>query len=66
MYAGMNLNTIPQDFILAKEVVYDKCSFKCSVPIMEDESTDYGACSFTLNGFVVRYRVAKITPAKTG
>lgn len=37
-----------------------------STPVMEPESPEYGAFAFTLNGFNIRFRAAKITPTKTG
>ena len=46
--------------------VYNPLRFKCSQPVIEPESTDYCACSFELNIFSVRFRVAKITPTKIG
>jgi hypothetical protein len=30
------------------------------------ESEEYGACSFSLNGKTIQYRVSKITPTKSG
>ena len=57
---------IHQDLILAKELVYDKCNFRCSYPIMESESSEYGACTFELNNLSIKYRAAKITPTKIG
>jgi len=61
-----NLKNIPDDLLPAKEMVYDKCAFDCRNVIIEPESADYGACTFTLNGMSIKYRVAKITPAKAG
>jgi hypothetical protein len=37
-----------------------------STPAMEPQSVEYGAFTFTLNNFDIRFRVAKITPTKTG
>jgi hypothetical protein len=51
---------------IAKELVYDKCGFILTSPRLDAESKAYGACSFELNGKTVQYRVAKITPTKTG
>ncbi|CAL1518798.1 MepB family protein [Chitinophaga sp. MM2321] len=58
--------TIPADLIAARKLVYDKCHYKYTEPLMEAESAEYGACTFELNGRAVRFRVAKITPTKTG
>lgn len=57
---------IHDDLVLAKTLVYDRCSFKCSYPIVDSESFEYGACTFELNNLSAKYRVAKITPTKTG
>lgn len=59
-------NMIHNDLILAKELLYDKCNFKCSYPLIELESSEYGACTFELNSLSIKYRVAKITPTKIG
>lgn len=32
----------------------------------ENESRDYGACRFRIGGFVVAFRVSKVTPTKVG
>jgi hypothetical protein len=57
---------IPNDLLLAKELVYDKCAYDCGLPVMESESTEYGACDFKLNDLAVKFRTAKITPTKIG
>lgn len=57
---------IPGDLLAAKALVYDPSGFTCSRPAPEAESAEYGACAFTLDGFSVRYRVAKTTPTKVG
>ncbi len=54
------------DFLFAKEVLYEPCGFNCTEPVLELESTEYGACDFKLDDFNIKYRVAKITPTKTG
>lgn len=46
--------------------VYDSLGFQCSQPIMEPESSEYGACGFELNSLSIKFRVAKITPTKVG
>lgn len=60
------INTFPSDLKIAKELVYDKCGFDLTNASLDAESIAYGACSFKLNGKTVQYRVAKITPTKTG
>lgn len=57
---------IHNEFSYAKELIFKPCGFECSEPIAEKESGEYGACIFKLNGTHVRFRVAKITPTKTG
>lgn len=61
-----NENTIHHDLLTTKALVYNPCKFKCSPPIAETESTEYGAYEFNLNSFNIRFRIAKITPTKTG
>lgn len=57
---------IHKDLLAAKEFLYNRCGFDCTLPIAEAESSDYGAYTFELNGLTVKYRVAKITPTKVG
>ncbi|MGW1493611.1 MepB family protein [Streptomyces sp. NPDC002402] len=57
---------IPSDLLVAKALVYDPSGFACAWPVPEAESAEYGACEFTLDGFSVRFRVAKTTPTKVG
>ncbi|MEO6523190.1 MAG: MepB family protein [Mucilaginibacter sp.] len=54
------------DLAEAKELVYDVLGYDCADLLMETESVEYGACIFKLNGLSVKFRVAKITPTKTG
>ena len=60
------LNTIHYDLKLVKELVYEKCGFDLTNLKQNLEGTEYGACSFELNGHTIQYRVSKITPTKTG
>lgn len=60
------INPFYTDLVEAIDLVYNKCGFKCSDPIAEVESTGYGAYTFLINGNTVKYRVANITPTKTG
>ena len=65
----MSQKTVPKihtDLLLAKELLYDNCSFECSLPEKEKESAEYGAYSFTVNEKSIVFRVAKITPTKIG
>jgi hypothetical protein len=55
-----------RDLLAAKESIYDKCNFKCSPPLAGEESVEYGAFHFDINNQSIQFRVAKITPTKTG
>ena len=57
---------IPQDFVLAKTLVYIPLGFSISEPIAELESAEYCANDLKINDLRVKYRVAKITPTKIG
>ena len=46
--------------------VYKVCKFKLTEPQIDDESAEYHACNFKINNKFVKYRIAKITPTKTG
>lgn len=60
------IKSFHNDLEIVKELVYDKCGFVLTNPILNSESLEYGACSFKLNGKTIQYRVAKVTPTKTG
>lgn len=60
------LKNLPSELRLAKELVYDPCSFVLTALTIDAESRAYGACTFLLDKHSVIYRVAKITPTKTG
>src|SRR6185312_13045253 len=62
----ISMDTIHKDLLDAKKYIYNPFGFQCSQPIMEKESIEYGAYTFELNGFFIRFRVAKITPTKIG
>lgn len=62
----MTTGPIHRDLLSAKALVYDPSGFSCSRPAPEAESAEYGAHEFTLDGFSVRFRVAKTTPTKVG
>lgn len=61
-----NQESLPKDLITANELVYNSCNFIISQPQPEAESRDYNAYHFDLNGKRICYRMAKITPTKTG
>lgn len=58
--------SLHSDFLATKNLVYDPCKLKYTPPILEAESAEYGACVLEVNNFSVRFRVAKITPTKSG
>lgn len=58
--------SLPEDLILVKERLFDNYDFETTQPILEAESTEYGACHFVLNNLNILFRTAKITPTKTG
>ena len=60
------LSILPKELQLIKTLVYDKCNFDFTNPKLNSESSDYGACSFQLNGKNIQFRISKITPTKTG
>ncbi|MCJ0743590.1 MepB family protein [Pedobacter montanisoli] len=49
-----------------KEEFYDRCGLKLSDLKLNEERSTYNACSFKLNKWNIEYRLAKITPKKTG
>ena len=57
---------IPADFFATQKLVYAPSGFDSSLPQIESESAEYGACTFILNGLSICFRVAKITPTKIG
>ena len=62
----IHANLLPNDLIIAKEVVYESCNLECTEPLPEPESQDYNAYDFQINGRNIKFRTAKITPTKTG
>ncbi|MDO9184211.1 MAG: MepB family protein [Bacteriovorax sp.] len=61
-----SLPSIHSDLLKAKELVYDKCAYECSLPIREAESAEYAAFDFEINGLSIKFRAARITPTKIG
>jgi len=59
-------NSFRHDLKIAQEMVYDPCGFEFKNLSLNAESTEYGACSFELDGKKIQYRVSKITPTKNG
>jgi hypothetical protein len=60
------LESIPNELIFIKEILFDGYNFKMTQPTLEVESKDYGACRFKLNNLEILFRTSKITPTKTG
>lgn len=61
-----NKSYLETHLFTAKHLVYDKCDFEFNTLKIEDESQEYGACSFKLNDFKIKFRISKITPTKAG
>lgn len=59
-------NKLYPDLRTVQELLYNECGFTLSNLNVNSEGKEYSACSFTLNGNVVVYRLSKITPTKTG
>lgn len=60
-------NNVPhQDFITAQKLLYEPNKLLAKDIELEKESHEYGACRFILNGKKIVFRVAKITPTKSG
>tara|TARA_Y100000588_G_C14027966_1_gene827318 strand:+ start:434 stop:1000 length:567 start_codon:yes stop_codon:yes gene_type:complete len=57
---------ILQELAEVESRVYKPLGLECSRFVIEPDSSEYYACCFNLNDFIVRFRVAKITPSKTG
>ncbi len=51
---------------LFKKQIVDLFDFEIDNLKLNSESKEYGACSFTLNGISIQFRVSKITPTKIG
>lgn len=54
------------DLLAAQENIYTPINLVCSKLTPETESQEYGACTFEINGKIIKFRVAKITPTKIG
>jgi hypothetical protein len=61
------MNSMAQTYFnFIKKAVLGPCDLNYSELTVEQESTEYGASSFTLNNKKILFRVAKITPTKVG
>jgi len=63
---SMSSKGIPKDLILIQEILFENYNFEITQPILEPESSEYGACTFVLDNSNILFRTAKITPTKTG
>tara|TARA_Y100000588_G_C14235162_1_gene916944 strand:+ start:323 stop:850 length:528 start_codon:yes stop_codon:yes gene_type:complete len=54
------------DFNLATEVSYTPSGLSPLSIELDDESSEYGALTFMLNGKIIKFRTGKITPTKPG
>ncbi|WP_406825753.1 MepB family protein [Pedobacter sp. KACC 23697] len=50
----------------ASDLVYDPLGYQISNLQIENESLEYAACTFELNGLKIKHRLSKITPTKAG
>jgi hypothetical protein len=64
--SSITIEELPKDFIYIKKLLANNYNFEITQPVLEPESSEYGACTFVLNNLNIRYRTAKITPTKTG
>ncbi|MDD2984350.1 MAG: MepB family protein [Crocinitomicaceae bacterium] len=55
-----------ENLIQIKAEIFDACGFQFSDFQIEEESREYDACQFRINGLHVISRTAKITPKKAG
>lgn len=62
----MRTLSIHPDLQLIKEKIYDTHNLVLTKLILNPECTEYGACSFSLNGKMIEHRVSKVTPTKIG
>lgn len=59
----MKLN---DDLKFIEEIIFKANGLKYTEATFEAESSDYNACSFSVEGRSVKYRMAKVTPTKNG
>ena len=57
---------IPPDLIAAQKIAYEPSSLMMEHFAVEIESKEYAASEFKMNGLNIKFRIAKITPTKTG
>lgn len=59
-------HSIHPDLLSARKLVFDRFQYQSTQPAPEPESSEYGAFTFYLNKFSVKFRSSKITPTKVG
>jgi hypothetical protein len=58
---------LPEDLITAIKNIYEPAKMRVTTtPIREIESVEYGASRLSIDGHVIAFRIAKITPTKIG
>jgi len=62
----MKDEAIHPDLLFAQKLAYEPSGLLCKNFGKEAESAQYGAFTFTMNNRSIKFRVAKITPTKTG
>ena len=62
----MKLNSIHQDLLIAQQIAYAPSGLTLNSFEPEIESREYGACTCKINNLTIVFRVAKITPTKSG
>jgi hypothetical protein len=62
----MLCKTLQNSFDDIQVIIHKNFGLECTNYKAEVESQEYGACSFNLGSYFVRFRIAKITPTKIG
>ncbi len=60
------MKQIHQEILAAQQSVYSPCGLHFTEALPEAESEDYGAHTFELENYVIKFRVAKVTAKKIG
>lgn len=60
------MNALQTHFYQFQSIVDKQISLQCTHFVLEAESQEYGACSFNLAQYFIRFRVARVTPKKAG
>jgi len=59
-------NRLSSILLTASDLVYSPLDYQINNLQIENESQEYAACTFELNGLRIKHRLSKITPTKTG